>query len=167
LTGQALPSRLRIRTCYAPARNAIPVSFALLATSIAAAAGALQPPRPLAGHTADVEQICFDPTGSRLLSSGKDGGRIWEVSTGRLLGSIAAIEAKAVFSADGSVIVGPSPDGGLSVADGRTGALLRRIGAARYREIAVAPDGRAAAASAWSRSCAKRRPNALENGVSP
>ena len=53
----------------------------------ALAQGALGQKRVLTGHTADVRNLVFDPSGERLASASGDGtSRIWETRSGRLLG---------------------------------------------------------------------------------
>lgn len=62
----------------------------------------------LSGHTAPVTALCFNPTGSRLVSGAANGEvRLWEADTGRLiipLPEAGGAVRKAVWSGDGSFI---------------------------------------------------------------
>lgn len=87
--------------------------------------------RNLLAHKSRVHRLRFNATGDKLISSGLDGARLWDVGAGRtvanLTGSIGqqAIVWQARFSPDGSKALTVQWDGKVRVWDAGTGKLLR------------------------------------------
>jgi WD40 repeat protein/serine/threonine protein kinase len=113
---------------------------------------AAAPSRPivLAGHSATITRISFDRNDDRLVTTGEDGtARVWDVASGRSLGTFSAADAGtapvAALSPDGTQLATSSKaaEGVIRLWDVRTGALARTWpGHATWvSALAFSPDG--------------------------
>jgi len=97
--------------------------------------------------------LSYSPGGKRLAAGCRDGAvRIYEVSTGRLVRTLAGHERDVrgvAFAPDGRRLVSGSSDHTLRIWDLPTGRTLHRIAAHRsgLRQVAFAPDGRSVASA--------------------
>ena len=108
--------------------------------------------RTLAGHeTSSIDQAQFSSDGSRILSGGGDGLRLWDARSGALLWSTStsqyslANHARAVaFSPDGRYLLSGHRDHKVRLWDADTGVLLRSF-EGRHRDevgsVAFSLDG--------------------------
>jgi WD40 repeat protein len=99
------------------------------------------------GHSADVNTVMFDLSGSTLLTSSDDHtARLWDARTGDLRHVLAGHNgevSQAIFSGDGGSVATASNDGTVKIWDSGTGALLRTLAGhtAPVRSIRFASDG--------------------------
>ena len=73
--------------------------------------------QPLSGHEGDVTALAFTRSGDRLLSSGADGVRVWDVETWNAIGTPLYSGERATVS------VAVSPDGKVAASGHRVGTL--------------------------------------------
>jgi WD40 repeat protein len=97
--------------------------------------------------------VSCSPDGTKILTSGQGGARIWEANTGRLLLLIPMNDSefsRAIFSPDGRQVATTCLDAGTQIWDAETGSLLRTLevrgrGGASINTVeplAYSPDGR-------------------------
>ncbi|HXJ63920.1 MAG TPA: hypothetical protein VNN79_09210, partial [Actinomycetota bacterium] len=105
------------------------------------------------GAGSSLPRVDFDPSGPRVVVSGKDGlAEIWDVQSGERLAVLAGPPGGVndlVYSADGSRIATASEDGLVRLFDAATGAQqlsLRGSGCA-VEGVAFSPDGTKLASS--------------------
>jgi len=81
------------------------------------------------GHTSIVWWVCFSPYGKHIATASKDGVRVWECETGKLVHTLqesSGHTSKVCFSSDGKHIATASKDG-VRVWECETGKLVRTL----------------------------------------
>ncbi len=103
--------------------------------------------RSIVDFTGTVQSVDFSPDAARLVTSGGDGARVWDVATGRplmtLLGHSASVAA-AVFSPDGALIVTAGEDRTARLwqaTDGRHSGIVLRGHTSPVMCASFSPDG--------------------------
>ena len=71
----------------------------------------------LQGHPSYVTSVAFDPEGRRLVSGGFDGVRLWDVTSGREVLTLAGTYGPLSFSPDGRRLLSGGGSGTLIVWD--------------------------------------------------
>jgi polar amino acid transport system permease protein len=111
------------------------------------------PMRELSGHTAPVIRVVFEPGGSGLWSTSRDGtSRLWNVDSGQVEQVLEAPGGKALNDAslagDGATLATIGGDGVVRVWDVTTGEVIQSIGPNKNtkRTIALSLDGALVAA---------------------
>ena len=102
--------------------------------------------RPLGDHGGRwITWAAFSPDGTLAVTLGRDGGRVWNVRTGRELVRLAghAEMETADFSPDGDLVATGSADGTAKVWDARSGLELLTLSASggALGEVRFSPDG--------------------------
>lgn len=94
-----------------------------------------------AGHQAGVQAVAVSPDG-KLVASGGENIRIWEMAGGKLVRKLAAPAASLAFSPDGKTL---ASGGGRSIHlwDAETGNEIRKFDGPRLlRSVVFSPDGK-------------------------
>lgn len=100
----------------------------------------------LAGHSAEVLDVAFNPADTLLASVGRDGRiRLWDGMTGAARGSAPAHEGGAttvLFTPDGNYLITAGVDGAIRVWDVAAGEARARFdsGLSEVQSLAVSPD---------------------------
>lgn len=101
----------------------------------------------IAAHEGKVYDAIYNPSGTRIASSGEDGKvRIWDTDNGELLHDLPAKSDWwhfPAFSPDGKKLAAVNRDGGITVWDAITGEELLTLhgDAPAFTAIAFSPDG--------------------------
>ncbi|RYG88679.1 hypothetical protein EON77_00300, partial [bacterium] len=105
------------------------------------------PPRVFAGHSAEIYGVAYSSDGRRIVSSGVDGNRVWDVATGRQTLTLKVPGAQgeiAAFTPDGTRIITQMTGNSAAatrVWDARTGRELVALGdAPAGRTLAILSD---------------------------
>ncbi|MGH3991669.1 MAG: hypothetical protein ACRDSN_04295, partial [Pseudonocardiaceae bacterium] len=108
-------------------------------------------PLVLRGHAGAVQLLAFSPDGKSLATSSLDGtGRIWEVDPERTGSPLPASRGRrsleAAFTDDGRRLAALDSDGSLTLRDGATGRVERRVrvGSGGALRASFSADGRRA-----------------------
>lgn len=99
----------------------------------------------LRGHASAVIEIVFGADGSRMLTTGTDGARLWDVATGELIATFAperSTISHAELSPDETRVLTAGSDGMVRIRDAMTGAdLIVLPHTSDVRRAAFSPDG--------------------------
>jgi WD40 repeat protein/serine/threonine protein kinase len=103
----------------------------------------------ISAHEGKVHDAIYNPSGTRIASSGEDGNvRVWDAVTGELLHDLPAQrewEHFPAFSPDGERLAAANRDGGITIWDANTGeehlAVYGDVPAPALSAIAFSPDG--------------------------
>jgi WD40 repeat protein/serine/threonine protein kinase len=100
-------------------------------------------------HAGEVTALAFGPVSGRLASVGPDGGRLWNLSTGKELCALSGHErplTSVAFSPDGRRVATTSQDGTMRVWDAADGHEIHKFRLAApgaiIHQVAFAADGR-------------------------
>jgi WD40 repeat protein/DNA-binding SARP family transcriptional activator/class 3 adenylate cyclase len=106
---------------------------------------------PFRGHDVDINDVAFDPTGTKLATAGDDGAlRVWDPTTGDRISGYTGEGAVTgpSFDREGSLVSAAWPDEGtIRVLEAATGNVVMTYRLADVNDTSLSPDGRHVAVS--------------------
>ena len=97
--------------------------------------------KELPGYKFPVGSITWSPDGKVLATGGLDGARLWDVETGKEIGTFVAGGGKVAFSPDGKLLA-VSTDGGIGLWDWKNRKELLHLTRRWRSPVTFSPDGK-------------------------